>query len=53
MIDHLWRERLALNDRLIAARAGASSFALACRLEAARRTIFSALRRLHHRLRRR
>ncbi len=32
MIDHLWRERLALCDRLVAVRPQAS-FALACRLE--------------------
>ena len=33
MIDHVWRERLALSDRLIALRPSAMPFALACRIE--------------------
>jgi Acetyltransferase (GNAT) domain len=37
MIDHLWRERLALSDRLIAVRTRPTTFALACRLEHLRR----------------
>jgi CelD/BcsL family acetyltransferase involved in cellulose biosynthesis len=36
MIDHLWRERLAMADLMIALRPGAR-FTLACRLETARR----------------
>jgi CelD/BcsL family acetyltransferase involved in cellulose biosynthesis len=36
MIDHLWRERLAMADLMIALQPGAR-FALTCRLEAARR----------------
>jgi hypothetical protein len=47
MIDHLWRERLALADRLI--RVGPehkATFALACALEAARRTAISAAKSL-------
>jgi hypothetical protein len=52
MIDHMWRERLALSDRLIAARPHAPSFAAAYRLEAARRTAFATARRLRHLLRR-
>jgi CelD/BcsL family acetyltransferase involved in cellulose biosynthesis len=43
MIDHIWRERLTLSDRLICVRPGASScFALACRLESLRRRIIAA-----------
>ena len=42
MIDHLWRERLALSDRLIAVRAKPTTFALACRLEQARRRTIAA-----------
>jgi len=36
MIDHLWRERIAVADMMIALRPGAQ-FAVACRLESARR----------------
>jgi len=42
MIDHLWRERLALSDRLIAVRARPATFALACRLEHLRRRTIAA-----------
>ena len=35
MIDHVWRERLALSDRLIALRPSAMPFALACWIETA------------------
>jgi CelD/BcsL family acetyltransferase involved in cellulose biosynthesis len=37
MIDRLWRERLALSDRLIALREPPVPFALVCRMEALRR----------------
>jgi hypothetical protein len=40
MIDHLWRERLTLVDRLVATDVGVG-FTLACRLEDARRTVIS------------
>ena len=33
MIDHVWRERLTLSDRLIALRPSAMPFALACGIE--------------------
>src|SRR4029079_9286213 len=36
MIDHIWRERLALSDRLIALRPSAMPFVLACWLETVR-----------------
>lgn len=49
MIDHLWRERIALGDWLIAARPGAG-FVLASRLEAARRTAATLARGLRDRL---
>jgi CelD/BcsL family acetyltransferase involved in cellulose biosynthesis len=45
MIDHLWRERLALADHLIAVRA-TRSFALACRLEQVRRAALSVAKML-------
>jgi CelD/BcsL family acetyltransferase involved in cellulose biosynthesis len=45
MIDHLWRERLSLADHLIAVRA-TRSFALACRLEQARRAVLSVAKML-------
>jgi Acetyltransferase (GNAT) domain len=38
MIDHVWRERLALSDRLIALRPSAMPFALACWIETLRRS---------------
>src|SRR5262249_10566175 len=42
MIDHLWRERLALSDRFIAVRAAPSTFARACRFEHLRRRTIAA-----------
>jgi hypothetical protein len=45
MIDHLWRERLPLADRLIGVR-GPAAFAAARRLEAARRAAFTGAKRL-------
>ncbi|HEY6259041.1 MAG TPA: GNAT family N-acetyltransferase [Xanthobacteraceae bacterium] len=45
MIDHIWRERLTLADRLV--RPGPQgAFALACTLERARRAAIAALKRL-------
>ena len=52
MIDHLWRERLVLSDRLITARPPTIGFAIACRLEALRRLGFNAAKALRDRLRR-
>jgi hypothetical protein len=51
MIDHLWRERLALADRLIAVRATPLAFALACRLEQVRRAALSGAKMLRDRMR--
>jgi CelD/BcsL family acetyltransferase involved in cellulose biosynthesis len=50
MIDHLWRERLALADRLIAVRP-TSAFALACRFEHIRRAAMSGAKALRDRMR--
>lgn len=53
MIDHIWRERLVLADRLI--RIGpdkAATFALACALEASRRAAIAGAKRLRDLLRR-
>jgi CelD/BcsL family acetyltransferase involved in cellulose biosynthesis len=52
MIDHLWRERLAMADLMITLRPGAR-FALACRLEAARRRGIAWARGVRDLLRRR
>jgi CelD/BcsL family acetyltransferase involved in cellulose biosynthesis len=46
MIDHIWRERLKLCDRLIAVGGSGLTFALVRRLEAARRAAIRAARRL-------
>ena len=51
MIDHVWRERLALSDRLIALRPSAMPFALACRIEALRRSAIAAAKAVRDRLR--
>jgi len=53
MIDHIWRERLAVSDRLIAVRRSVMPFALACRIERLRRDAIAAAKRLRNRLRRR
>jgi CelD/BcsL family acetyltransferase involved in cellulose biosynthesis len=50
MIDHIWRERLALCDRLIAVRQGAG-FGRARRLELLRRGGIAALKRMRKRFR--
>jgi CelD/BcsL family acetyltransferase involved in cellulose biosynthesis len=52
MIDHLWRERLTLSDRLITVRPPGMGFAIACRLEALRRLGLNAAKALRDRLRR-
>jgi CelD/BcsL family acetyltransferase involved in cellulose biosynthesis len=52
MIDHIWRERLGLADRLV--RLGPQrqlGFAVACTLERLRRTAFAGLKRLRDRAR--
>jgi len=47
MIDHLWRERLALTDLLIAPSAAAlAQFRLARPLETLRRALFAAAKRV-------
>jgi CelD/BcsL family acetyltransferase involved in cellulose biosynthesis len=51
MIDHIWRERLTLSDRLIAVRPLAVGFAFACGVEHLRRSALGAARALRHRLR--
>ena len=53
MIDHVWRERLALSDRLIALRPSAMPFALACWIETLRRSAIAAARALRDRIRNR
>ena len=52
MIDHLWRERLAMADLMIALRPGAR-FTVACQLEAARRRAIMWARGIRDLLRRR
>jgi len=52
MIDHLWRERLALTDVLIAPAAAAlTQFRIARHLEALRRALFAVAKHLRGRLR--
>ena len=51
MIDHVWRERLALSDRLIALRPSWLPFALACRIETLRRRAIAAAKAVRDRLR--
>jgi len=50
MIDHLWRERLALSDRLIATGAEPPVFALASGLERLRRMAIAGAKMLHDRI---
>ena len=53
MIDHVWRERLALADRLMSVGPGRSlPFIVACTLETARRAAISGAKRLRKLLRR-
>jgi len=51
MIDHVWRERLMLSDRLIELRPSAMPFALACGIETARRAAIATAKSLRDRLR--
>ena len=51
MIDHIWRERLTLSDRLIRLRPSALPFALACRMERLRRSAIATAKQLRSRLR--
>jgi CelD/BcsL family acetyltransferase involved in cellulose biosynthesis len=51
MIDHLWRERLTLSDRLIALRPSAMPFAFACRMERMRRSAVAVMKATRDRLR--
>jgi hypothetical protein len=52
MIDHIWRERLALADRLMWFGPGGSfPFATACALEAARRAAITSAKRLRNLMR--
>jgi hypothetical protein len=51
MIDHVWRERLVVSDRLIAVRQAAFSFTLACMIENARRFAIATAKTLRDRLR--
>lgn len=52
MIDHLWRERLALSDRMILTRPEERpKFALICKLESLRRIAVAVAKRLRNRLR--
>jgi hypothetical protein len=53
MIDHMWLERLALADRLIAVRPARMAFAAACYLETLRRDAHDMAKSLRDRLRRR
>ncbi len=52
MIDHVWRERLAVCDRLVAVRPSVRPFGLACGIESARRYAITAAKTLRDRLRR-
>jgi CelD/BcsL family acetyltransferase involved in cellulose biosynthesis len=53
MIDHLWRERLALSDRLILTRPQARArFEVVCGLEGLRRKAISAAKAVRNRIRR-
>ncbi len=53
MIDHIWRERLALSDRLICVvKCDAALFAHACKLETWRRKAMAMAKRLRDLLRR-
>ena len=53
MIDHMWRERLMLCDRLIAVKRSVVPFALACGAETLRRAMLAAARALRDGLRQR
>ena len=50
MIDHIWRERLPLCDRLISVKGSGWTFALACQFEGLRRALIGAAKSLRDRL---
>jgi CelD/BcsL family acetyltransferase involved in cellulose biosynthesis len=53
MIDHVWRERLALADRLVRIGPdGGASFAVVCMLEGLRRNVITAAKRVRAAIRR-
>lgn len=52
MIDHVWRERLAVSDRLIEVRPQAIPFGLTCKLEDLRRSAIAKAKSLRDKLRR-
>ena len=51
MIDHIWRERLALGDRMIAVKSSALPFAFVCWAETLRRAALNATKALRDGLR--
>jgi CelD/BcsL family acetyltransferase involved in cellulose biosynthesis len=51
LMDHLWHDRLAMADLMIAVRPG-GNFALACRMESMRRDAIAAARKVRDALRR-
>jgi hypothetical protein len=51
MIDHIWRERLTLSDRLIALRPQVMPFGAACGVETVRRAAIAGAKSLRDRLR--
>ena len=51
MIDHIWRERLDLCDRLIALRPSALPFGVLCGIESLRRRAIAAARAIRNRFR--
>jgi hypothetical protein len=53
MIDHVWRERLALADCLIGLAGNSTAFKLACGLESVRRTAIDAVRAMRDAVRNR
>jgi len=52
MIDHVWRERLAVSDRLVEVKPQAIPFGLTCKLEALRRSAIAQAKVLRDKLRR-
>jgi hypothetical protein len=51
MIEHVWRERLALSDRLIRLRPSALPFGLVCWIETLRRSAIASAKALRDRVR--
>jgi len=52
MIDHVWRERLAVSDRLIEVKPQAIPFSLTCKLEELRRSAIAQAKVLRDKIRR-